>query len=181
MPVIKFSPRQLPDSVIQASSVAGPSAWRFDATFVESPDGVRRFFTLADPFVDGKILTFKNGTKQIQEGPTPTVVYHPPNIVEFVAAPLTGAILESWYLVPNANEITNWVVDEPISGLKNNSNQIFTTFFPYVSGRLMLFANGVKLTKGLTLDYVEINPTTVQLNIPPKSTDFIEATYYILV
>jgi hypothetical protein len=142
---------------------------------------VRTFFTLTEPFVDEKILTYKNGIKQIQEGPTPTVVYHPPNVVEFTSPPLTGAILESWYLVPNASEVTNWVVDEPLAGVKNNSNQLFTTFFPYVSGKIILFMNGVKLTKGLTLDYIEINPTTIQLNDPPESTDLLEATYFILV
>lgn len=178
MTIKPFSPRQLPSSVIYASSVSGPSAWNFDALFVESPDGARTFFTLAQPFVDGKILTFKNGRKSIKGT---EVIYHPPNIVEFTTAPATGALLESWYLIPASGELSDWVVDEVPSGVKNNSNQLFTTLYPYATGKIMPFMNGVKIPKGVSRGYIEVDSRTILINDPPEADDDLSLTYMISV
>jgi hypothetical protein len=178
--VLKFSLRQLPDGVIVAGSVAGPSAWRFDQAFIEPVDGVRTFFSLAEPFVDSKILVFQDGIKMIQGQ---DITLHPPNVVQFTDAPTVMPLehIEAWYMVPNGSDSSTWVLDETMGGTIDGMNTQFTTFFPYVSGKIILFKNGVKLIRGASFDYIEINPTTTQLATPLLVGDFLQATYFILL
>lgn len=176
--VLQFSKRQLPDDVLLSGDVAGAASWRFDQGFIESPDGSRKFFTTVSPFVPDKLMTFKDGVKMVR---TTQIILHPPNVVEFIVAPPTGAALENWYLVPNAEEISLWVMDETPGGAKDGLNQDFSTFYPYVSGLIMVYRNGRKLQKGLSLDWVEIDNRTIRLNVAPLSTDFIEVAYMIQV
>ena len=177
--ILKFRKRQLPDEVITREDAVGPTAWRFNKTFVEPVDDVRRFFSLDEPFSPRKILVFKNGIKQVV-GATEDILLHDPNIVEFIAAPTTATpdIIDAWYLLDQADESTNWIVDESMGGTKDSVNLDFTTFFPFVSTKLMVFKNGKKLIPGASRDYVEINNTTVRLTLAPDSDDFIEATYF---
>lgn len=180
MPVTKFSVRQLPDDVIVAGTVAGPSAWRFDQAFVEPVDGVRTFFSLAEPFVDDKILVFSDGIKMIQGQ---DIILHPPNVIEFIEAPELSPLdnIEAWYMVPNGSDSSTWILDETMGGTIDNVNTQFTTFFPYVSGKIIIFKNGVKLLRGASFDFIEVNPNTIQLAVPLDAGDFLQATYFILL
>lgn len=176
--VVPFSRRQLPDEILTRGDAAGPSSWRFDASFLEPPDGSRRFFTTPTDFVPDKLIAFKNGIKQVR---TAEIILHPPNVVEFVTAPTAGAALESWYLVPNAEELSLWVMDEQPAGAKDGVNKDFQTFFPYVPGLIMVYRNGRKLQKGLALDWVEVSANMIRVNVAPLLTDFIEVAYMIQV
>lgn len=176
--IVPFSRRQLPPEVLTTGDAAGPASWRFDANFLEAADGVRRFFTTPTSFVPDKIMVFRDGVKMVK---TVQYIQHPPNVIEFVVAPLTGVPLECWYLIPLADEISLWIMDETPGGVKDGFNKDFTTFFPYVSGLIQVYRNGRKLQKGLSLDWVEVDNRTIRLTVAPLLTDFIEVAYMIQV
>jgi hypothetical protein len=175
--IVPFSLRQLPSTLLTVGTVAGPTAWRFDAGFIEAADSSRKMFTLSEAFTDGKLLVFANGVKQTSA----QVTLHAPTVVEFASAPATGSILECWYLIPASAEQTQWTVNETMGGTKNGSNKTFTTFYPFVSTKIMVFRNGLKLIRGATNDYTELSPTSIEINAAPTSTEAIEAVYFIQV
>jgi hypothetical protein len=176
--ILQFSKRQIPDDFISKDDVIDATAWRFNQVFVEAVDGARRFFTLAESFKAEKILVFKNGIKQI---PTEEIILHSPNVVEFVVAPVltpTVDYIDCHYLLESSEESSNWIVDETMGGTKDSVNKDFTTFYPYVPGKIMPFKNGKKLIPGASYDYVEIDPKTIRLTIAPGTGDFLEVTYF---
>lgn len=178
MTLTRFSPRQLPDGVLFTDSIAGASAWRIDQRFLETPNGSRTFFTTPESYVPQKIWVFKDGTKTIQ---SLQIVLHPPNVVEFITAPLTGANLETTYIVSGSSDESFWIFDEPAIGVKDGVNQLFRTSIPYVAGKIFVYKNTVKLIRGASYNFIEIDPTTVQITPAPVSTDTIELSYFILV
>ena len=90
--------------------------------------------------------------------------------------------LEGYLTISAANatyiEKSRYVVDEIPSGLINGTNDTFTIANTPITGKLMLFINGLKMEAGLTSDYtITGNTITVNIGAIPGPGDKISVTY----
>lgn len=51
------------------------------------------------------------------------------------------------------------------------SQTVFNTSKPYISGKLMVYLNGLLVRNGEDLDYIEVDPTTIQFNYELEEGD----------
>jgi hypothetical protein len=78
-------------------------------------------------------------------------------------------------VVTNIVEVDTLPVDEPLFGLVNGANRIFSTSVPYGLGTITVFVNGFK-----ERNFTEYSQQQIELNEAPKNigfTDMIEAIY----
>jgi hypothetical protein len=112
---------------------------------------------------------------------------NPPNLAVTVTAPIPPAIAVAALDAPHVNvQAANpgagggaiTIVGETPAGTINGSNTIFTLAYPYRSGTIALYLNGLRGIRGN--DYTEHGNTQIMITPAPESSDNIIVDYQIL-
>ncbi len=187
-------PRGLPGPPGPAGSGGSAGDFAIDQPLTGNVDGTNTVFTTAVPFTNTATAheaVYVNGLRQkrgagndyVVSESIPTAGY---NTITFGAAPLVGDVITIDFY-PASGSGGDLAIDQPLVGVLNGINLVFTTSVPFkntATEREAFYLNGLRLRRGAGNDYTisESIPSagydTITMEYAPQADDTLTIDYY---
>lgn len=164
--------------LLDLSSLSNGGPTNSSEKFNEDLSGIKNqtnlIFTTSSNFISNSTRIYRDGLR-LRPGINNDYVEMGSNQIIMTSPPHEDDSLSIDYKLMSGT--TNDKFNEDLSGIKDESNLIFTTLNNFVSGTTKVYRDGLRLRPGINNDYVEWGANEIKMNAAPFEDDTLTIDY----